>query len=122
MAIVNQLDKKVKLSNWDVIKIQILIHCHLSKVTVSDSDISCLTLLAKEGPSELTSFCTKAHSEFKIFSSIQTVRNCLAKLERKNLVIKDGKNKKQIYPHPNLGLITTGNILLDYKFLALETT
>jgi hypothetical protein len=121
MAIVNQLDKKAKMSNWDAIKIQVVLHCHLNKVAVSDSDVNCLTLLAKEGPSELTSFCNKAYEDFKIFSSVQTVRNCLAKLEKKNLVVKDGKNKKQIYPHPSIGLITEGNILLDYKFLALES-
>lgn len=122
MATVNKLDKKVKMSNWDVIRLQIMIYCHLSKMAISHSDINCLSLLAKEGSAELTSFCNKAHSEYNILSSVQSIRNSLAKLEKKKLIIKDGKNKKKIYINPDMNVLVTGNILLNYNFLALETT
>lgn len=119
MAIVNQVDKKIKMNKWDIVKYQILTHCYLNKINVSEADLNCLTYLSIEGEQELTSFCNKAHI-MKIFSSIQSVRNCLAKAEKKNLLVKEGKNKKKIFIHPDIKIITLGNIFLDYKFLSVE--
>jgi hypothetical protein len=120
MAIVNQVDKRVKLSNWQIVKYQILTHCYLYDIPVSDSDLNCLTLLAIMGEVELTSFCNKAHV-MNIFSSEQSVRNCLTKVEKKSLIKKEGKNKKKIYLHPEMKVHSKGSILLDYKFLSIET-
>lgn len=121
MATFNQVEKKARMEYWDCIKFQILTHCYLQKITVSDSDLECLTFLANEGELELTEFCNKV-ADVKIFSSPQTVRNAVNKAERKNLVIKDGKTKKRIMLHPSIKVITSGNILLDYKFVALATS
>jgi len=82
MAIVNQVDKRVKMSGWQIVKYQILTHCYLYNIQVSESDLDCLTLLAIEGDQELTSFCNKAHDK-QIFSSTQSVRNCSLSLKRK---------------------------------------
>ena len=120
MAIVNQVDKRVRLSKWEVVKYQILTHCYLNKISISDSDLDCLTYLALEGDQELTHFCNKAFSN-KIFSSVQSVRNCLTKAEKKNLIRKEGKNKKKIYIHPDMNISSKGNVLLDFKFLSIET-
>lgn len=120
MAIVNQIEKRVKMDSWDIVKYQILTHCYLQKIIVSEADLNCLTLLAKIGETELTQFCSMA-AEKKIFQSPQTVRNALNKAETKNLITKDGRSKKKISIHPDLKVQTNGNILLDYKFLAVET-
>jgi hypothetical protein len=88
---------------------------------VSESDLDCLTLLAIEGDQELTSFCNKAHDK-QIFSSTQSVRNCLTKSEKKGLIKKEGKNKKKIFINPELKVHSTGNILLDFKFLSIAST
>ena len=120
MAIVNQVDKRVRMSTWQIVKYQILTHCYLYDIPVSEADLNCLTLLAMEGDQELTSFCNKAY-ERKIFSSTQSVRNCLTKAEKKNLIKKEGKNKKKIYIHPDLKVYATGNILLDFKFLSIAS-
>lgn len=120
MAIVNQIDKRVRMTKWDIVKYQILTHCYLNKINVSESDLNCLTFLALEGDQELTSFCNKAYAR-EIFSSIQSVRNCLTKAEKKGLIVKEGKNKKKIFIHPNLKVYCDGNILLDFKFLSVET-
>jgi hypothetical protein len=120
MALVNQVDKRVRMSTWQIVKYQVLTHCYLLDIQVSEADLNCLTLLALEGEQELTQFCNKAF-ERKIFSSTQSVRNCLTKLEKKSLIKKQGKNKKKIYVHPDMKVTSSGNILLDYKFLALET-
>lgn len=120
MAIVNQVDKRVRMSAWQIVKYQFITHCYLFDIPVSDSDLNCLTLLALAGDVELTSFCNRAH-EMKIFSSEQSVRNCLTKMEKKKLIKKEGKNKKKIYINPDLNVHSKGNILLDYKFLSIET-
>jgi hypothetical protein len=120
MAVVNQIDKRVKMSKWDIVKYQILTHCYINKISVSEADLNCLTYLALEGDQELTSFCGKAHIK-DIFSSTQSVRNCLTKAEKKNLIKKEGKNKKKIFINPDLNVYSQGIILLDFKFLSVET-
>jgi hypothetical protein len=120
MAIVNQVDKRVKMNKWDIVKYQILTYCYINKINVSEADLNCLTYLALEGDQELTSFCMKAHSK-NIFSSTQSVRNCLTKAEKKDLIRKEGKNKKKIYINPDINIFSKGSILLDFKFLSVET-
>jgi|694.fasta_scaffold23978_10 hypothetical protein len=120
MALFNQVEKRMKLTTWQSVKYQLLTHCYLYNIQVSDADLDCLTFLALEGEQELTSFCLKAFNK-KIFSSTQSVRNCLTKSEKKNLIKKEGKNKKKIYIHPNIKVVAQGNILLDFKFLSVAT-
>ena len=122
MALVNQVQKRVKMPKWDIVKFQILTHCYINKIAMSDSDLNCLTLLSFNQPIELTSFCYDASTEEEwIFKSPQTVRNCINKAEKNNLVIKDLENKKLIKLNPNIKVQTIGTILLDYKFLGNDT-
>ena len=120
MAIVNQVGKKAKMEKIDIIKYQLLTHCFLSDITISSSELLCLSILAIEGAQELNSFCQKVCSQ-SIFKSAQTVRNSIARAEKNNLVIKEGKSKKKIYINPSINIQTDGNILLDYKFLAVAS-
>ena len=123
MALVNQVQKKVRLPKWDIIKYQIMTYCYLKKITVTDSDLNCLTLLSLNEPIELTHFCYDASAEEDwIFKSSQTVRNCINKAEKNKLVIKDNNNKKIILINPTLQLQTEGIILLDFKFLSDDST
>jgi hypothetical protein len=116
MALVNQVQKKVIMSKKDIIKYQILTHCYINKISLSDSDFECLTLLSTIGPLELSSFCYEASNEFTIFKSEQTVRNCINKCEKHSLVVKDADNKKIVMLNPDLKIQIEGDILLDYKF------
>ena len=120
MAVVNQVDKKVKMDKWSIVKYQLVTYCYLSNVFISDAELNCLTYLAIQGEQELTSFCNIIY-EKRIFSSPQSARNCLAKLEKKGMIVKEGKNKKKINVNPGLNLYTKGNILLDFKFLSVES-
>jgi len=123
MAIVNQVQKKTRLTKWDIIKYQILTYCYIKKIAVTDSDLNCMTLLSLNQPIELTHFCYDASSEEDcIFKSSQTVRNCINKAEKNKLVIKDLSNKKLILINPDLQLQTEGIVLLDYKFLSDDTS
>jgi hypothetical protein len=110
------------MPKWDVVKFQILTHCYINHVVMSDSDLNCLTLLSFNQPVELTHFCYDASSEEDwIFKSPQTVRNCINKSEKIGLVIKDPNNKKQVMLNPALKIQTVGTILLDYKLLGYES-
>jgi len=120
MAIVNQVRKNVKMDLWSIVKFQLVIHCHLKSLNVSDQDLNCLTFLALTGEKELTEFCEEA-AKNKIFSSTQSVRNAVIKAEKKNLLQKTGKYRKIISLNPELKVQISGNILLDYKILHIET-
>jgi hypothetical protein len=119
MAIVNKVNKKVKMSKDDIIKYQILTHCFLNDIQISSADLQCLCELSKTGTKELTLFCNII-SKKGIFKSAQSCRNALTKAEKKNLIIKNGSNKKTITINTDMNIQTEGNILLDYKLLSIE--
>ena len=121
MAIVNQVQKRVRMPKWDLVKYQILTHCYIHKLSLSESDLNCLTLLSFNQPIELTDFCYDASSEEGwIFKSPQTVRNSINKAEKTGLVIRDEANKKTIMLSPSIKVQTEGVILLDFKFVSIE--
>lgn len=122
MALVNQVEKRVKMPKWDVVKFQILTHCYVNHIAMSESDLNCLTLLSFNQPIELSHFCVDTSTdEDWIFKSPQTVRNSINKSEKNGLVVKDPENKKLIMLNPELKIQTEGTVLLDYKFLAHES-
>ncbi len=118
MAVVKRVQKKVIMSKKDIIKFQLITHCYLNRITVSNSDLDCLTLLSTLEPIEQAHFCYDAAEEYKIFKSQQTVRNCINKCIKNNLIQKNSGNKKLIGINKKLNMETTGSIFLDYNFLA----
>jgi len=120
MAVVNRVEEKVKVSINDTIQYQILTYCFFRGIQISASDLKCLAELAKVGSVELTQFC-KEMTDKDIFKSPQSARNAIAKAEKKNLVIKNGVNKKKISINPAMNVQTKGYVLLDYKILGSET-
>ena len=74
MAIVNQVEKRVKLSIEQIVQYQLLTHCFLSNITLSVADLKCLTMLALDVEQELNSFCNKVDQP-GIFKSPQSVSN-----------------------------------------------
>ena len=88
MALVIQVQKRAVMPKWEIVKFQILSHCYINRIVVSESDLNCLTLLSMTGPIELTHFCYDASAEEDwIFKSSQTVRNCINKAEKNNLIV-----------------------------------
>jgi len=120
MAKVNQVRKTVRMDLWNIARFQIATHCILKELNVSDLDLNCLTFLALSGEQTLTDFCDAA-TKNKIFGSSQSVRSAVTKAEKKNLVVKNGDYNKSIKINPDLKIQTSGNILLDYKFVRLES-
>ena len=68
---------------------------------------------------ELTKFCLLLVNK-EIFKSPQSARNAITKAEKKNLLIKNGNNKKTITINPDINVQTEGLVLLDYKILGSE--
>jgi hypothetical protein len=118
--IVKKVEKKVKMSKDDIIKYQILTYCFLNEIQISLSDLLCLAELAKLENVELTRFCYII-SDKKIFKSAQSCRNAITKATKKELIVKNGVNKKNIKLNPKIEIQTKGTILLDYKLLGIET-
>jgi hypothetical protein len=119
MAKFNLVDKKIRMGLSDIIKYQIATHCYVNRISVTESDLDCLTTLALSGESDLTEFCLIA-TEKRIFKSTQSVRNCLVKLEKHNLITKEGKTKKKIGLNPEMRIQTNGNIMINYKFFHID--
>lgn len=119
MAKFNLVDKKVRMGLYDIIKYQIVTYCYINRVGVTDSDLDCLTILATSGEQDLTEFCLLA-TEKRIFKSTQSVRNCLVKLERNNLILKEGRTKKKIGLNPQMKIQTVGNIMINYRFFHID--
>ena len=119
MPVLTQIEKKIRMNQLDIIKFQLIVHCYLKGIHISENDLSCLTLLGMAGQQTLEDFCTIACNN-KIFSSNQSARNALAKAEKKDLIVKIGKNRKKISLNPELKIQIDGNILLDYKIMRLE--
>lgn len=130
--IINQVEKKGELKLWNIVRFQILMYCYFNDVIIPESDLECLTLLALNGESELTSFCNAACNEEQkdrdsdlefekeIFKSPQCVRNSINRIENKNLIVKTGKGRKKIYVNPAMKLQTSGNIFVNVKLLRKE--
>ena len=116
MAQVKLVQKKMKMNHRNIIKFQILTHCFVNEIQLSNNELDCLTLLGAFGQYELAEFCNIAVEE-KIFKTSQTVRNFLTKAGNLNLVGKKGTNKKQIFLNEELNIQTEGNILFNINII-----
>lgn len=118
-AVFNQVQKKIRMELWDVVKFQIIVHCYNNRIPTSEGELECLTLLAISGNAELGVFCTDA-IKHNISTCTQSIRNVLVRVEKKNLILKTGKGKKRISINPAMNIQVKGNILLDYKVYRLD--
>lgn len=122
MALVNLVEKKAKMSSLEeMVRFQIMIHCHLNDLLMSPAEVACLADLAITGEVELTEFCLDVSAK-GTFKSSQSVRNCIARAEKLGIVTKQGKGRKKIVINPLLQVQTKGNILLDLKAFHVEST
>lgn len=135
MAKFNVVDKQVKMELDEIIRFQLITHCHIEKISLSELDLECLAYLGKLGKAELTEFCddmAQIRLEAKLKklepdqkkpeASPQTIRNVLLRAEKENLIKKEGRSRKTICLNPDMKIQTTGNILLNYKVFRIDTT
>jgi hypothetical protein len=99
----------------DIIRFQFMVHCYIQKTAnISPALLDCLTLLGTLGSAELLPFCEMLTKQ-GIFQSIQSSRNAITRLQDKNLIIKEGRNKKLLKVHPDVKIYNKGNVLVDIK-------
>jgi len=120
MAIVKKVDIKLQTNLDTTIKYQIMTYCFFADILISNSDLKFLMELAKKGKIELTIFC-KSLVDKEIFKSPQSARNAITKAEKKQLLTKEGINKKTITINKEINIQTQGLVLLDYKILGSES-
>ncbi len=120
MAIVTNVDLKLKVDINDSIKYQILTYCFFNKTLISNTDLEFLTELSKNPKIEISKFCGIL-TEKSIFKSPQSARNAISKAEKKNLLVKSGVNKKTISIKKEINVQVKGLVLLNYKVLGNES-
>lgn len=112
-------EQKILLSKNDIVKYQLLKHCFLNKINLSNSEYECLTLLCLTGKIELSSFCNMTVTE-DIFKTPQTCRNFLNRLSKLNVVERDTSSKIKVNVSESLNILTEGNILLIDKIVYID--
>ena len=120
MALVNKVGLQLKVDMDKCIQYQLVTYCFFENILISNSDLKFLMELAKNNGIELTKFCISLVDQ-GIFKSPQSARNAITKAEKKNLIIKDGVNKKTISLNKGLNIQVNGLVLLDYKILGSES-
>ena len=120
MALVNKVGLQLKVDMDKCIQYQLVTYCFFENILISNSDLKFLTELSKNNGIELTKFCISLVDQ-GIFKSPQSARNAITKAEKKNLIIKDGVNKKTISLNKGLNIQVNGLVLLDYKILGSES-
>lgn len=119
--IVNKVERKAEFNKFDLVKYQILTHCHFNKIDISDASATCFTNLCLAGKTKLSDFC-KLMSDKKVFKSSQVVRNVIGIGVNTKIVMKEGDERnKLIYINPSLNIQYEGNVLLDFKFFSRES-
>jgi len=103
------INKQAKLTLDELIKYQLVNYCFFNNLSLSSTDIDTLKDLVKIGKTELNSFCKN-----------QSERNVINKLSKAGLVIKTKKYLKTIEVNPELQIGSSGNTLLQLKYLYVD--
>ena len=120
MAIVTNVDLKLRVDVNKTIKYQILTYCFFNNILISNTDLDFLSELSLISKIEISKFCDLITNK-NIFKSPQSARNAISKAEKKNLLTKTGTNKKTITINKNINVQTSGLVLLNYKILGNES-
>ena len=133
MASAKQVNKRVRMTLDNIIRYQIITHCFISGITISDSELEGLLLLSVNGECDLSEFANAAcdpkhrtkesilpHQEV-VFKTPQTVRNFLSKAQKEGLILKNGTSRKKVSINPELQMQFEGNIVLDFKMAHIVT-
>jgi hypothetical protein len=127
---VKKINKKLRLSTPDIVRYQLLTEIlFFKKEYLIPSDLEILTLLVMWGPLELGGFCASAAKVIypeslpeELSTRAQNIRNRIVKLEKRNIIVKSKTGRKVIALNPDIEVQSKGNILLDYNYLAVETS
>ncbi len=118
-VVINRWERKeANMTRKQVIRFQLLVHCHLSGIRVTETDLECLTYIGVRGSIELRYLCNELVSA-GLYTSSQSSRNSISILGDKGLLQKIGRPKKVVLAD-YMKIQTEGNILLEIKCLSRE--
>lgn len=115
-----KITKKVRLSEFEIVKLQLLTHCFIKDIQLNGTELNILTLLGCMGEVRLIDFCRTA-ADKGYLSNYTAVNNCLSRIEKSKLFIKKGAGKKTIYLNPNIEIHSKGTIVLEHIFIKIES-
>ena len=123
------VEKVMRMSEVDIIRYQLLTHCFVNSLKLSESELACLLLLVRNGECDLSDFSQAASSisdtslkySEVVFKTPQTVRNFLTRAEKDKLIIKTGTSRKKIQINPDLQIQSGGTIVLNFKMIYLAS-
>lgn len=117
-----KVDKVIRLNKLEIIRYQLMHHCFINKIRLSDTELSCLSLLGQLGEVRLSEFNKIASSKAggNILGSAMAIASCLSKIERTGLFVKKNNGKKVIFLNPTLNIQSEGNIIINLKLIKLE--
>lgn len=105
-----QIQKRIKVeSQFKMVKLQLLLHTFFKGIELSDSELDCAAYLALKGYRK--DFFREMVEE-EIFKSEQSVRNCMSRLKKTHMALKEGKDWRI---NPEIALGIDNIILLDLK-------
>lgn len=102
-----------------IVRLQILMYCHLFDKELTDTMLDCMTLIGTTGHVYQTDLM-KRMVQNGICSSGDYARNMLSDLTIAGLIVKDGQYRKKVSLHPIMRVQTKGNILLEIKCLCRD--
>lgn len=125
---ITTVHKKLKITKEDIIKYQLVTELVLMRnLDIIKSDLELLCYLSKYNSVELSKFCFLVASEIisktkatNIITCSQNIRNRITKLIKRGIIIKTGV-KNNIKINPEYKIVNTGNTLLDFKFINIES-
>ena len=117
---IDVIDKKVSLSQFDIIRFQLTLYCFLNNIKISPAQLNTLAYLGMWGEMNISDFCDQIVEE-EIFGNPQTVRNFILQSVRAGYVVRKGKGKKLIELSESVDLSSEGNILLNLKVYYVES-
>ena len=115
-----KVDKTVRMSEFEIVKFQLLTHCFIAEIHLNETELNILTLFGCSGEVRLIDFCRNA-AEKGYLSNYTAVNNCLSRIEKSKLFLKKGAGKKLIYLNPSIEIYSKGTIVLNYKFIKIES-
>lgn len=112
-------ERKKKMPMEDIIRFQVLIHCHLNRIRISPEELNCLTLIGLWGSTDLNQLCAKME-QLQVYKSSPSARNALDRMKEKGLINKVGKTRKKVSLSDSMNIKNKGNILVDIKLGCYE--
>jgi len=101
----------VRMNRKEIIKFQLIVHCYINSITVSDFGLDIATGIGENESIELNDYakdlCAKG-----VFTQEQAARTAINRL-----VKREGTRKRLLYLHPSIGIHNQTPIFVDVKAL-----